>query len=196
LRYYKLQAGLLDLLPVEPHVFTQGLTLSHSQTHARTHTHTHTHAHTETHTYTHTHTHTHICLMCILHAHMLQASSTHASSLVVRQALGGLYVWGWPEPYIYGVYTVYLAGNSPYIRSYTVYIYGSGQPYVCDLVFKHPCVGVARAIHIQCIYGVFGREITKYTARYDACLRFRPTLRTRRFPVVLTTKCLIGWHSS
>jgi len=30
---------------------------------------------------------------------------------------------------IYGVHTVFLAGKSPYIRSYTVYIYGSGQPY-------------------------------------------------------------------
>ena len=28
---------------------------------------------------------------------------------------------------IYGVYTVFLAGKSPYIRSYTVQIYGSGQ---------------------------------------------------------------------
>jgi hypothetical protein len=31
---------------------------------------------------------------------------------------------------IYGVHTVFLAGKSPYIRSYTVQIYGSGQPYV------------------------------------------------------------------
>ena len=31
--------------------------------------------------------------------------------------------------YIYGVYTVFLAGISPNIRSNTVYIYGSGQPY-------------------------------------------------------------------
>jgi hypothetical protein len=31
---------------------------------------------------------------------------------------------------IYGVYTVFLAGISPNIRSYTVYIYGSGQPYI------------------------------------------------------------------
>ena len=30
---------------------------------------------------------------------------------------------------IYGVYTVILAGKSPYIRSYMVCIYGSGQPY-------------------------------------------------------------------
>ena len=30
---------------------------------------------------------------------------------------------------LYGVHAVFLAGKSPYIRSYTVYIYGSGQPY-------------------------------------------------------------------
>jgi hypothetical protein len=41
-----------------------------------------------------------------------------------------VYIKGWPEPYIYGVYTVFLAGKSPNIRSYTVYIYGFGQPYV------------------------------------------------------------------
>jgi hypothetical protein len=30
---------------------------------------------------------------------------------------------------IYSVHTLFLAGKSPYIRSYTVCIYGSGQPY-------------------------------------------------------------------
>jgi hypothetical protein len=35
---------------------------------------------------------------------------------------------GWPEPYIYGVYTVFLAGKSQNIRSYTVHIYNPGQP--------------------------------------------------------------------
>jgi len=29
---------------------------------------------------------------------------------------------------IYGVHAVFLAGKSPYRRSYTVQIYGSGQP--------------------------------------------------------------------
>jgi hypothetical protein len=29
---------------------------------------------------------------------------------------------------IYGINTVFLAGKSPYIRLYTVCIYGSGQP--------------------------------------------------------------------
>jgi len=42
---------------------------------------------------------------------------------------------------IYGVYTVILAGKSPYIRSYTVCIYGSGQPYVyavlANPIMKH-----------------------------------------------------------
>jgi len=39
---------------------------------------------------------------------------------------------GWARPiYIYGVYTVFLAGNSPNIRSYTVYIYSFGQPCTC-----------------------------------------------------------------
>jgi len=33
--------------------------------------------------------------------------------------------------YIYGLYAVYLAGISPIIRSYSVYIYGFGQPYTC-----------------------------------------------------------------
>jgi hypothetical protein len=37
---------------------------------------------------------------------------------------------------IYGVYTVFLAGKSPYIRSYTVCIYNSGQPYVYTCVVK------------------------------------------------------------
>ena len=39
-----------------------------------------------------------------------------------------IYEEGWPEPYIFGVYTVFLAEKSPNIRSYTVHIYGSDQP--------------------------------------------------------------------
>jgi hypothetical protein len=35
----------------------------------------------------------------------------------------------WVGHGVSGVYTVFLAGASPNIRSYTVYIYGSGQPY-------------------------------------------------------------------
>jgi hypothetical protein len=32
---------------------------------------------------------------------------------------------------MYGVHTVFLAGKSPYIQSYTVQIYSYGQPYAC-----------------------------------------------------------------
>jgi len=37
-------------------------------------------------------------------------------------------------------------------------------------------LGLARTIYIRCIYGIFGREITKYTVVYGAYIRFWPTL--------------------
>ena len=61
---------------------------------------------------------------------------------------------------IYSVCTVFLAGEVPYIRAYTVYIY----------------VGLARTLYIWCIYGVFGRETTKYTVIYGVYIRFWPAL--------------------
>ena len=78
----------------------------------------HTHTHTLAHTYTHMHTHTHT------------------------------YAQGWPEPYIYRyircTYGI-LAKKSPYIRSYTVQIYGSGQPYVCSHIHAKKTRAGARA---------------------------------------------------
>ena len=38
-------------------------------------------------------------------------------------------------------------------------------------------VGLVRTIYIRCIYGIFGREITKYTVIYGVYIRFWPTLR-------------------
>ena len=38
------------------------------------------------------------------------------------------------------------------------------------------CLGLARTIYIRCIYGIFGREITKYTVIYGVYVRFWPTL--------------------
>jgi hypothetical protein len=43
---------------------------------------------------------------------------------------------------MYGVYTVFLAGRSPNIRSYTVHIYGSGQPYKFETVQNKCDVGL------------------------------------------------------
>jgi hypothetical protein len=37
-------------------------------------------------------------------------------------------------------------------------------------------VGLARTIYIRCIYGIFGREIIKYTVIYGVYIRFWPTL--------------------
>ena len=56
-----------------------------------------------------------------------------------------LHIKGWPKPHIYGVYTVILAGKSPNIRSYTEYIYSSGQPYIYTVLVNPsyvPSVGV------------------------------------------------------
>jgi len=41
-----------------------------------------------------------------------------------------------------------------------------------------PYIGLARTIHIRCIYGIFGREITKYTViyAYTVYMWFWPTL--------------------
>jgi hypothetical protein len=63
---------------------------------------------------------------------------------------------------MYGVYTVFLAGKSPNIRSYMVYTYGSGQPY------SYTRAGGVRSI--------FGREITEHTVVYGVYIRFWPTL--------------------
>jgi hypothetical protein len=89
--------------------------------------------------------------------------------------------------YIYGVHTAFLAGKSPNIRSYTVYIYSSGQPYIYGSGQIHNHVqhlqqwtwlGLARTICIWCTYGIFGREITKFTVIYGVYIQFWPTLGT------------------
>ena len=41
---------------------------------------------------------------------------------------------------------------------------------------EYVCVGLARTIYIRCIYGIFGREIIKYTVIYGVYIRFWPTL--------------------
>jgi hypothetical protein len=38
---------------------------------------------------------------------------------------------------MYGVYMVFLAGKPPYIRSYTVQINSSGQPYMYTIYYLH-----------------------------------------------------------
>ena len=44
-------------------------------------------------------------------------------------------------------YTVFLAGNSPNIRSYTVHIFGSGQPYTCYITAPSPVDKLLSCLH-------------------------------------------------
>jgi hypothetical protein len=84
-------------------------------------THTQTHTHTRTHIHTHAHTHvlqTRLCLLAI------KAPFNH------NRVTGYIGVGLAKTVYIYGLYTVVLAEKAPNIRSYTVFIYGSGQPYI------------------------------------------------------------------
>jgi hypothetical protein len=46
----------------------------------------------------------------------------------------------------------------------------------CSL--KTAFVGLAKTIYVRCIYGNFGREITKYTVVYGVYIRFLPGLVT------------------
>jgi hypothetical protein len=46
---------------------------------------------------------------------------------------------------------------------------------------KTICIGLARTIYIRFKYGIFGREITKYTVIYGVYLGFWPTLHMHGF---------------
>jgi len=63
---------------------------------------------------------------------------------------------------IYGVYTVFLAGESLNICHVRYLLY----------------TGLARTTYLRCTYGIFGRGITKYTVTYGVYMRFWPTLHT------------------
>ena len=136
-------------------------TCAHSHTHARnTHTHAHT---TLTPTQTQTHTHTRSLFFSLSRSHNLQLVCVLPPALFLLPPSNGqplpkakcpngdddgvpsflidrvrfLCVCicrdGQNHIYIRRVYVVFLAEKSPNIRSYTVYIYGTGQP--CVYVF-------------------------------------------------------------
>jgi hypothetical protein len=104
----------------------------------------------------------------------------HASQSVLCQGAGqvSMHAWrhvacmqDWPKPYIYRcircVYGI-LAGKSPYIRPYTVNIYGPGQPQLHGIaiaahrgdvkrsvVLSEYCAGIiimyVRRTHVACM---------------------------------------------
>jgi hypothetical protein len=102
---------------------------------------------------------------------------------------------GWPEPYIYSVFMVMLTEKSPNIRSHTVYIYGSGQPYTfhAQMGTRHTQRHNSRVgqnhIYTRCIYGIIDREIIKYTVTYAVYIRFWPTQMSQHQDAV-------HWHYS
>jgi len=60
----------------------------------------------------------------------------------------------------------------------------------------HLYLGLARTINIRCIYGTFGREITKYTVIYGVYIRFWPTLPIPSVTYVHTHTHTLLTHSS
>jgi len=82
------------------------------------------------------------CIYCVLRLRIL---CTYVSYTVYLRCVYCTYV----------AYTVLLAGKSPYIHSYTVY------------------VGLARTIYIRCVYCTFGREITIRLVELYSTVRWR-----------------------
>jgi len=86
-----------------------------SHTHTHTNTHTHTHTHKLTHRYIHghrnadTHKHTLTYTNTLTHTPTNTLTHTHKTRKYMHKQNMRLYthVQGWPEPYIYGVYTVF-----------------------------------------------------------------------------------------
>jgi len=60
----------------------------------------------------------------------------------------------------------------------------------------HCYLGLARIIYILCIYGIFGREITKYTVIYGVYIRFWPTLLLPFIHTPETHGHTFTWHRS
>jgi len=62
-------------------------------------------------------------LFLVVSRSFLQAERCHGEAIINRDGQNHIYI-----RCIYGVYTILLAGKLQNVRSYTVYIYGSGQP--------------------------------------------------------------------
>jgi hypothetical protein len=119
-----------------------------TQTCAYTHTYTHTHTFIPTQSHTGTHT-THI-----------QSQTNH-------------------------IYACKRTAEGTYVAHHLQTRRSEKERKKCQSVFVDSAVstpalskylGLARTIYIRCIYGVFGREITKYTVVYGVYIRFWPTL--------------------
>jgi hypothetical protein len=110
------------------------------------------------------------------------ANPIHTSYLIIptHTVLGQ--AWLLPragQNHKYGAYTVFLAGKSLNIQSYTVYIYGPGQPYSYLIVPTCIVLGQARqlletklAVECSCVcMQASGNPILKHTTVYKTLYR-------------------------
>jgi hypothetical protein len=111
----------------------------------------HTHAYTYTYTYRHTHTHTHsVCLQHIATPH----THTHIHIYIHKR-----YTHSYKLRLLNVLHPV--GGCHDTLRRHKSRV---GQNYIYIYIY------------IQCIYGISGREIAKYTDTYGVYIRFWPTL--------------------
>ena len=124
--------------------------------------------HTHTHTHSHTHTHTHLRDLKLPRTR----TTYSARSLPTMRDTSGL-LWGSHSTCVCYVCVCVFPCQS---------LRALHAPYVCNLtaLSTHKCtsiyLGLARTLYIRLIYGIFGREITKYTVIYGVYIRFWPTL--------------------
>ena len=90
-----------------------------------------------------------------------QAKNTVCTPYIYGSGQNHTYIryFGQENHQIYGhmqcMYTVFWAGKSPNIRSYAVYIHGSGQPYIYTVYIRYFWQGNHQIYgHMQCIYTV------------------------------------------
>jgi hypothetical protein len=91
-------------------------------------------------------------------------------------------MYGSGQPYMQTLHPGYisthpngLAGRTRTVAIVTIRV-GLARSIQYMNICVHSCIGLARTIYIRCIYGIFNREITKYTVIYGAYIRFWPTL--------------------
>jgi len=72
---------------------------------------------------------------------------------------------------IYGVHTVFLAGTSPNIQTYTVQIYGSGQPYICIVHVLSRFVILVHKMGSRDLYSMLGCVHTSIRGRAHTYVR-------------------------
>jgi hypothetical protein len=85
------------------------------------------------------------CNLCVKRSvrHLLQCTPSAAPLAPTAILIAHMHRVGQNHTFIgiYGVHTAFLAGKSPYIRSYTVQIYGSDQSYTYHIQHKQASTG-------------------------------------------------------